>query len=295
MNRILRSACVSVALVLGAVATDGHAARLGSPDETAPAPGKMSADQVAKELANPNTPLATLTLRTQWKDWDGDLPGASGSDSGNIEFQPAFPFPVGERKNIFFRPSFSYVVNQPAVDPDTGAIESRSGFLDIGYDLAYGYATESGWNFLGGVVGSFPTGADRLSSDTWTLGPELAIAKISKRGVFGLFPNHAWDVSGPAEVSVTTLQPFVVFFLGGGWTIATAGKYTYDWEEEQWTVPANLSLSKTVTIGSLHWKFGFEANYYVQRSDRLGERWMIAFNITPVVPNVFAEWLGAKR
>ena len=253
----------------------------------------MSADQVARELANPNTPLARLTLKNQWTHWDGNLPGADGTGSGNVQFQPSFPFPVGERKNIFFRPSFSYLVNQPVVDAVTGEVETRSGFVDIGYDLSYGFATKTGWQFAGGVVGSFPTGADRLSNDTWTLGPEFVVAKINKTGVFGIFPNHAWDVSGPAAVSLTTIQPIAVFFLGGGWTTGTASRVQYDWEGEQWTVPLNISLSKTVKSGKTTWQFGVQVNYYAEQSDLLGPKWMIAFNITPVVPNVFAEWLGA--
>ena len=254
---------------------------------------ELSVDQVARELANPNTPLARLTLKNQWLHSGGNLPGAAGSDSGNIQFQPSFPFPVGERKNIFFRPSFSYLVNEPVVDPVTGRVETRSGFTDIGYDLAFGYATKTGWQFAGGVVGSFPTGANRLSSDTWTLGPELVVAKINKQGVFGVFPNHAWDVSGPAEVSLTTVQPIAVFFLGGGWTTGTASQIRYDWEGEQWTVPLNFLLSKTVKIDNRSWQFGVQVDYYAEQSDQLGPEWMLSFNITPVVPNVFAEWLGA--
>jgi hypothetical protein len=32
-------------------------------------------------------------------------------------------------------------------------------------------------------------------------------------------------------------------------------------------------------------------NHYVQRPDAFGPKWMIGFNVTPVVKNVIAEWL----
>lgn len=36
----------------------------------------MFADEVARELANPNTPLAKLTFKNQLTHWDDDLPGS---------------------------------------------------------------------------------------------------------------------------------------------------------------------------------------------------------------------------
>jgi hypothetical protein len=49
-----------------------------------------------------------------------------------------------------------------------------------------------------------------------------------------------------------------------------------------------------VKLGKLPLKLALEANYYIEKADALGQDWMIGFNITPVVPNVVAEWLGGK-
>lgn len=185
-----RAFCL-VAVLLGEL-TD-LAAAASSPATSASQ--EMSADEIARELANPNTALARLTLKSQWTNWGGGLRGADGRDSGTFLFQPGFPFPVGERRNVFFRPAFSYSVNHPVADSSTGRVESRSGFADIGYDLAYGYATKSGWQTVVGMVGSLPTGTRDLSSDTWTLGPEFAVAKIGKPermigfNIFPVVPN----------------------------------------------------------------------------------------------------------
>jgi len=53
--------------------------------------GKPSADEIAKSLANPNTPLASLTLKTQYRAFKGDLPNASDQNSTTLLFQPSFP------------------------------------------------------------------------------------------------------------------------------------------------------------------------------------------------------------
>jgi hypothetical protein len=84
---------------------------------------------------------------------------------------------------------------------------------------------------------------------------EAAVAKINRWGVFGVFPNHAWDVSGPQNISTTTIQPFLVFLPGGGWTSGIAGILKYDWEGKQWTVPLNLGVSRTVKPDKTPWKY----------------------------------------
>ena len=59
-------------------------------------------------------------------------------------------------------------------------------------------------------------------------------------------------------------------------------------------MPIQLQVSKTVKFGKMPVKFALEANYYVVHSDRLGPEWMIGFNITPVVPNIFNNWIHGK-
>jgi hypothetical protein len=61
------------------------------------------------------------------------------------------------------------------------------------------------------------------------------------------------------------------------------------------TVPLNLGLSRTVKLGKTPWKFALEANYYIEHSDRLGPESMIGFNVSPLVPNIFAQWLGITK
>lgn len=66
----------------------------------------------------------------------------------------------------------------------------------------------------------------------------------------------------------------------------------YDWEASQWTIPLQMQVSKTVKIGRVPLKLAVEANDYVEHADAFGPQWMVGFNITPVVPNFFAKWLG---
>lgn len=255
------------------------------------APHELSAEETAKQLANPNTPLASLTLKNQWSHWEGRLLDGDGMDSETFLFQPSFPFPINETDSIFLRPAFPLLVDQPVVDA-AGNVRTETGFGDMGLDLAFGRTTKSGFLTAVGMVGGIPIGEDGLSSDTWTLGPELFVGKISKTGVLGVFTTHQWNVSGPRETSLTTIQPIATFLPGGGWAVGTAGSMSYNWEADQWTIPIQMQISRTVKFGKLPVKMALEANYYIEKPDALGQEWMIGFNITPVVPNVVAMWLG---
>lgn len=274
-------------------ATTANAAESAGGSASSAAPQEMSADDTAKQLANPNTPLASLTLKTQFTRWDGTLFGAHNLDSQTFLFQPSFPFPVSKTGTIFLRPAFPYLLDQPVVDK-LGRVGTKSGFGDMGLDFAYGHTSKSGVLTAVGMVAGIPIGEDGLSSETWTLGPELFVGKLSKTHVIGVLTTHQWDVSGPRETSLTSIQPILTFLPGNGWAIGTGGTMTYNWKAEQWTIPLQMQVSKTVKIGKMPLKIAVEGNYYIEKPDALGQEWMVGINLTPVVPNVVAKWLGGN-
>jgi len=255
---------------------------------------ESDADEIARNLANPNTPLATLTLKTQYRGYDGTLPEASDQSNLSFLFQPSFPFPLGKAEagrpldQIFFRPAFPFVVDQPVYG--AGGFEGETGFGDIGFDLAWGRNYPAGVLLVVGAVNSVPTGKEGLSSEMWGLGPEVFLGYFQQWGVLGFFPRHMWKVTGPEDrdMSVTSIQPAAAFMLGGGWVAGTAGELSCDWEAEQWTIPLQLNVSKTVVLGKLPVKLALEGNYYVEKADAFGPAWMVGLNISPVVPNIFA-------
>jgi hypothetical protein len=64
---------------------------------------------------------------------------------------------------------------------------------------------------------------------------------------------------------------------------------TYNHETEEWTVPLHLTAGKTIIINKRPWKFSIDLNYYVERPDSIAPEWMVAFNVSPVVKNIFAK------
>ena len=285
-----------VAILMTAMASSAVVA------ETADAPGQAhhgkTADEVAKELANPNNDLARLSFKNQYRWYKGDLPGADDQDNYTLLFQPIFPFSLGTKEDgtkqtFFLRPAIPVVFNQPVPEVDNGQFDwaEKTAMGDWGFDAAYAETTKSGFLWAAGMVGTLPVATDSaVAGKQLRLGPEALFAQITKVGTFGIFPSHQWNVTGWGSgesnaYSTTAIQPLIIFTPGGGWQIASKGIIDYDWINEQWTVPVALSVAKTVMLDGKPWQFELEVNYYADQPDAFGPEWMVSFNVTPVVNN----------
>jgi hypothetical protein len=136
----------------------------------APSPGMAqeahegkSAEEIAKELANPNNSLASLTFKNQFRWYKGDLPDADDQSNYTLLFQPVFPFPLeptasGGKPNIFVRPAIPLLVDQPVPTVDDGIFDwdDTTAMGDWGFDLAYGVTEKSGLLWAVGMVGTLP-------------------------------------------------------------------------------------------------------------------------------------------
>ena len=281
--------------------TDEHAVATGPPNEVGGEGGAAapSAAEMAAELSNPNTAVATMTFKNQFRWFEGSLPGASEEWSYTLLFQPALPFVLDSGDKILWRPAVPILFGQPTFDAEAGGFEGKAGLGDIAFDLAFAPKLETkSLLFAVGMITSLPTATDdALGTKRWTLGPELLIGKMSPWGLIGIFPNHQWGVagSGKRDVNLTTLQALFTYLPGGGWSAGSAPIITYDWENEQWTVPLQVNVGKTVVLGGRPWKLGAEVNYYLEKPEAFGPRWMVSFSIAPVVKNGLAGWFGLGK
>jgi len=266
---------------------------LAQEETSAPSSGGASAEEIAQQLANPNTPLASLNFKLQFREFEGNLPGADAQSGTTLLFQPSFPFSLDNGDTVFFRPAIPLQMDFPAFNSSMQNFDSESGLGDITFDLAYGRTTDSGLLIAGGIVSTIPTATnDALGSDRYTLGPEFLIGKLTQTYVLGMYPNHQWDVggSGNKDISLTTVQFFGTYLPGGGWNVGTSPIVSYDHEIDEWTIPLNFTFGKTIIMGGRPWKLSAEINYYVQQPDAFGPDWFIGINAAPVVENVFARW-----
>ena len=255
---------------------------------------EKSADEVAKELANPTTSLASLNASFLYSQFRGDLPNSRDQDSWQFQFQPSFPFPVGNGNNIIVRPLIPVFLDQPVFDANKGDFDDKGLELgDISGDLVLGGTTKTGFLRMGGLSWSLPTATSSWAgSGQVRLGPEAALGIVRKWGIVGALAFHQWGAGGwrDGAHSVTSAQYFYAISLGKGWQIASSPIASYDWNadsDDAWTLPLGIGVAKTTTIGNTHWKFALQGFYYVKQPDTYGEDWGLKFTITPVIKNPF--------
>jgi len=252
-----------------------------------------SAEEIAQELANPNTPMASLNFKLQHRIFEGTLPNADDQESTTLLFQPSFPFPLDNGATVFFRPAIPIHFDQPVFNRGTRDFDSEVGIGDTTFDLAYGRTTKAGILWAVGIVSTIPTATkSELGNNRLTLGPEYLIGKLNKKYVIGALSNHQWDIagSGEADISLTTTQVFGTYLPGDGWSVGTSPKMNYNHISNDWTIPLNFFFGKTIIRGGRAWKLGMEINYYLEQPDLFGPKWFIGFNVAPVVENVFVNW-----
>ncbi|MBW2388308.1 MAG: hypothetical protein JRG89_07700 [Deltaproteobacteria bacterium] len=262
-------------------------------EEAAEKPAKKSAAEIAQELSNPTTAVASITSNLNFTEFDGDLPGADGQRGWSYLLQPSIPFPQGNGKNVLFRPAITIFGKQPVPDGG-GGYKDRFELGDIGFDLAYGgvfgnLGKLGGLLLLGGMVGSIPTATDdSVGTDQWHLGPEALVGMIGKWGVAGVLVSHQWGLENDDDLrtNITGGQYFVAIpILDKTWQLFTSPTFSYNHEldGEKWTLPVGGGLSKTTIIDGRVWKFSFQYWNYVKSRDDFGPEHLIRFTIAPVI------------
>lgn len=232
-------------------------------------------EKIAADLANPLSPITTMSIqyRAQF--------GVGPDDDTNqqVRLQPSFYKPLSDRSAFLLRTivPFSFqkfptnengisdITLVPYYVPDT----TKSTF--VGYGAALGLPTASD---------------DALGSEKWTAGPAFLFAKVGQPITSGFLAQHVWSYAGDddrGDISATTIQPFVTYLLGGGWSVSALSETTYNWKanEDEWTIPVQLGISKVVGIGGKYVNVGFTSVSYVEGSDYLPD-WELRANLTHV-------------
>jgi hypothetical protein len=270
---------------------------------------EKSADEIAKELANPNTVLGTMNFNFDYMHYRGDLPDAGSQNSFSMSFQPVLPVPLSKTINLFVRPNIPLYFTQPTYGAN-GFENQGVNLGNISADVAVGKTFPSKTVGVIGVFGSFRTATnDALRSPYTLLGPEIAVGQIFKWGVVGLLVTHGWNVNkidatnddnifisgddiiiaseGTESASITSGQYFYVVNLTNGWQIQGSPTYSYNHKAakgNKLTLPIGTGATKVVIFGKMPVKFNMQYWYYVASPDAFGPQHQIRFTVSPVVP-----------
>jgi hypothetical protein len=236
------------------------------------------AAKLAKMLANPVASLISVPLQYDYNENFGT--DDEGSKSV-LNIQPVWPFSLGEKWNLVTR-TIIPLADQNGVPPGTDA----SGTGDILQSFFFSPKEPvGGWILAAGPVLLYPTASDvTLGGEKWGAGPTVLALKQAGPWSVGMLANHVASFAGDearADLSATLLQPFVAYITRTKTTFGLNTEATYDWENEQWSVPLNLVVSQLLKIGRLPVQFQVGVRYWADAPengpDGLGYRAAVVF------------------
>ena len=283
MTRMQRLQASFAGLVFVAGALQALPARS---QNTATAPvgaAALSAEDLAKKLANPVAAMISVPFQLNY---DHDIGNAREGKRWTLNIQPVIPVDLNTDWNLISR-TIVPVTWQDEVVPGAG---SQFGLGDTLQSVFFSpkKPTADGWIWGAGPVLLLPTGTDDLlSGRKWGAGPTGVALRQDGPWTYGMLANHVWSFAGDSSrnnINSTYLQPFVSYTTPTAWSFALNTESSYDWRNEQWSVPANAIVSKVFQAGGQTLSVGAGARYWVDSPDAGPHGWGLRFIVTLLFP-----------
>jgi hypothetical protein len=242
---------------------------------------EKSDDELVKELANPISSLISVPFQNNF---EFNLGPNNDGFKYTLNFQPVIPFSLTKDWNVIIRTIVPIIDQSDVIAPNT----SQGGLSDTTQSFFFSPKKPVAGMIIGaGPVFLYPSATDDLlGSEKWGAGPTIVLLKQEGPWTVGLLFNHIWSFAGDDHrnyVSSTFLQPFIAYATKTKTTFTLNTESTYDWHNEQWTVPINLLVSQLIKIGKQPVQLGLGAKLYAEGPSGAPE-WGIRFVVTPLFP-----------
>ena len=236
--------------------------------------------ELAKKLSNPVSNMISVPFQFNW---DTGI-GPKDADAVTLNIQPVVPFSLNEEWNLISR---TIVPVRWSGSPANG-VDSALGLGDTVQSLFFSPKEPVGdWILGAGPVALIPTGTDpAFQSRQFGLGPTAVGLRQHGAWTYGVLVNHIWGIGPPSErapVNATYLQPFLVHTWPSATSVSLLSESTYDWTNDQWTVPIIAAVSQVVSIGEQRVSLQVGGRYYAD-APHGGPDWGLRAAITLLFP-----------
>jgi hypothetical protein len=241
----------------------------------------QTSEELAKKLANPVADLISLPFQA-----NVDFSGGPEDDAFRflLNIQPVIPITLTQDWNLISRTILPVIYQDELVAPDS----DQFGLGDTVQSFFLSPVTGPGELIWGvGPVLLLPTATDELlGTEKWGAGPTAVALWQGGGWTVGGLANHIWSFAGDSDrndVSATFLQPFLAHTWPVGFTLTLNTESTYDWENEEWTVPINLIGTQVLKLGNQPISLQLGGRYYAD-TPRGGPDWGLRTAITFLFP-----------
>jgi hypothetical protein len=239
---------------------------------------------LAKKILNPVADLISLPFQFNY---DHKIGPTDDGKKYVVNIQPVIPISIGPEWNVISR-TILPIVDQDDILPDGSADATGIGDITQSFFFSPKKPTARGWIWGAGPVLLLPTASDDdLGGEKWGLGPTAVALKQEHGFTYGLLANHIWSVAGDSDrsdISATYLQPFFAYTTKTFTSFTINTESTYDWMDDEWSVPINFMVSQVLKIGSQPVSLQAGPRYWADSADNGPEGWGFRFTFTFLFP-----------
>ncbi|MEJ2240231.1 MAG: hypothetical protein P8X82_18225 [Gemmatimonadales bacterium] len=124
---------------------------------------------------------------------------------------------------------------------------------------------------------------DDLGSEKWSAGfANVLFNARSKKVQWGYLLTWQASFAGDSDaedVNAAALQPFIFYQLGKGLYLRSAPIWTYNFENDDYSVPLGLGIGKVITSGKTVYNFFAEPQYSVADRGPGQPQWQVYFGL----------------
>jgi hypothetical protein len=243
----------------------------------------QSSESIARQLANPLSPIARIPLTF---DWDRNIGTRREGERLTFGLSPTVPIDLNRDFDLISRTDAALIA-QSDVAPGAG---NQFGFGDVLQTLYLAPKLEfpGGLRWGAGPALLLPVGTDsRLSGRRWAVGPAGVLVVQSDAWTYGLQGSHIWSISGEVgrpHISLTSAQPFISYTTRDAWTFGLASEATFDWERKRGTLPVSVSANRLIRAGDRPITVGGAVRYYLDSPDTGPHGWAFRLGVTLAFP-----------